>query len=373
MKIKIFLFLFLMFAKDCFSQKINYKFPNDYRGTIHLHSKLSSDSNGKFENIVKAAKNNQTDFVIMTDHWSSELFEKSKRGFFENTLFISGAEISKNEGVTLVAIPLPKYFVPENDWRKNITSLHQDGALAFASHIEFSETAQLVNADGIEMTNLHSILVDRSYAGFFWAWLQALWPKNWDLSFLFNDIHNLKRWHYLNQEKSLPAFAGNDTHDNYRLFWKIGPKLGSYDNTFKLITTHIWAEELSEKSVIEAIKKGQSYFSFEIFGNSKGFRFYATLRQVQGKQNNTEIFLPGETAYIPNQTKDKQIPITLTIQAPPHKDPKNTILKILCDGRVIKKGSGIILNFETTSPGNYYAEIWKNGKPWICSNPIKIQ
>ena len=331
----------IVFAYIAFGQ-------NDYRGVIHLHFELSHDSDGKLADILKAAEDNNVDFIVLTDHWSPELYKKPYSGFWGDILLITGAEISKNDGVTLIALPLPKDFAPENDWRKNVVSLHKKGSLALASHIEFSKTAQLVGVDGIEITNLHSILVDRSYFGFLWTWFKALYPPNWDLAYIFNDeiLKNLPRWHYLNQEIHLPAFAGNDTHDNYRLFYKLGPKLGSYNNTLKLITTHIWADELSEKSVIEAIKNGQSYFAFEIFGNTKGFKFYA-VENYDGKK-------------------------IISVQAPPHKDTKNTTLKILHDGRVVKKGTGILLNLKNPSPGNYYTEIWKNGKPWIFSNPIQI-
>lgn len=335
----------------------NYKLPNDYRGIIHLHSELSHDSAGTFADIVEAAKNNEIDFVVMTDHWSPGLYEKSRRGFVGNILFIAGTEISKNDGITLIAFPLPKDFVPENGWRKNIASLRKKGSLVLASHIEFSETAQLTGFDGIEITNLHAILIDRSYFGFMWVWFNALWPPNWNLGYLFNDIKNLPRWHYLNQGGPLPAFGGNDMHNNYRLFWKIGPKLGSYNNTFKLITTHIWASEPSEQFVKEAIKNGQSYFAFEVFGNTKGFRFYAT--------DGIEVFLPGKRICTEK--------ITFTIQAPPHENPSKTKIKILRDGKLVKEGSGILLNLEATKPGSYYTEIWKDDKPWIFSNPIKIK
>lgn len=360
MKSLFFLLLFV-FSHNSYGQGLkNFKFPNDYRGVIHLHSELSHDSNGKFEDIVKAAENNNIDFVIMTDHWSPTLYQKSKHEIFGNTLFIAGAEISKNDGITLLAVPLPENFVPENDWQKNVESLRKNGSFALASHIEFSETAKLVGVDGIEMTNLHSILVDRSYFGFVWMWIRALCSSNWNLAYLFNEktVENLPRWHYLNQTWPLPAFAGNDTHDNYRLFYKLGPKLGSYDNTFKLITTHVWAKELEEKSITEAIKNGKSYFAFEIFGNSKGFRFYGT--------NGKDVFFPGDSA----SAKEKTV---IALQSPPHKDPENTKLKILRDGKVVKEGTGILLNLETKDSGNYYGEIWKNEKPWIFSNPIKIK
>lgn len=360
MKILFFLLLFA-FSQNSYGQNLKkFKFPNDYRGVIHIHSELSHDSDGKFENIVKAAQNNQIDFVVLTDHWSPDLYKKSKRGVFEKILFIAGAEISKNEGITLLVLPLPENFIPENDWRKNIFNLRKKKSAVLASHIEFSQTPQLTSVDGIEMTNLHSILVDRTYFGFVWMWFGALFPQNWDLSFIFDSdvLKNIPRWRYLNQDLKIPAFAGNDTHDNYRQLWRLGKKLGSYNNTFKLITTHVWSENLEEKLIVEAIKNGKSYFSFEIFGNAKNFRFYGT--------NGKEVFLPGDNTSIKEKT-------TIVLQAPPHKDPKNTKLKILRDNKLIKEGAGILLTLETNVPGNYYGEIWKNNKPWIFSNPIKIK
>lgn len=361
--LRFFIFLFLMLLVwyivygRTYSQ---HQFPQDFRGIIHLHSELSHDSNGKFKDIVKAAQKNEIDFVIMTDHWSPTLYEKSKRGFFDKTLFITGAEISKNEGVTIIALPLPKDFVSKNDWRKNVVSLREKGSLALASHIEFYKTIQLSGLDGVEIINLHAHILEQSKIGLVFTYFQAILPWNWNLAYIFDEIPNLPHWHYINEKVTyLPAFGGNDTHDNYRLFYKLGPKLGSYNNTFKLITTHIWADELSEESVKEAIKKGQGYLAIEVFGRATGFKFYAV--------SNRNVTLPGGEIELDDEEK-----IILTVQAPAHENPEQTKIKIFKDRKIAKKGSGALLNLETREPGNYYAEIWKNEKPWIFSNPIKI-
>lgn len=366
----VLVFLLLIFVYIINAQELeSNKFPNDYRGIIHLHSELSRDSDGKFEDIIKAAQNNEVDFVVITDHWSKNLFEQSRSGLFGTTLIIAGAEIEKREGVSMITFPLPKDFVPSESWQKDVEILRKSGSIVLAEHIEFSETHQLMGFDGIEVINLHAHILQQNKFGLASTYFQALLPWNWNLAYIFTEIPGLKRWYYLNQEKPMPAFGGNDTHDNYRLFYLAGPKLGSYDNTFKLITTHIWADELSEKYVKEAVKKGQSYFAFEVFGNSKGFKFYASLQQVQGKQSDTEVFFPGNP--IPRGLENKKI--TIAVQAPPHKDPSKTKIKILREGKVIKEGFGILLNLENPKPGNYYAEIWRDEKPWIFSNPIEIR
>src|SRR6185503_20880264 len=40
----------------------------DYRGVIHVHSFLGGHSTGTFSELMVAAKANQLDFVIMTEH-----------------------------------------------------------------------------------------------------------------------------------------------------------------------------------------------------------------------------------------------------------------------------------------------------------------
>src|SRR6266404_7744925 len=44
----------------------------DYKGVIHVHSSLGGHSTGAFAELISAAKANQLDFVIMTEHPQAE-------------------------------------------------------------------------------------------------------------------------------------------------------------------------------------------------------------------------------------------------------------------------------------------------------------
>src|SRR6185436_2551029 len=44
----------------------------EYKGVTHVHSFLGGHSNGNFEDIIAAAKSNQLDFVVMTEHTSND-------------------------------------------------------------------------------------------------------------------------------------------------------------------------------------------------------------------------------------------------------------------------------------------------------------
>src|SRR6185295_20093333 len=43
----------------------------EYKGVLHVHSFLGGHSAGNFEEIIAAAKTNQLNFVVMTEHTSS--------------------------------------------------------------------------------------------------------------------------------------------------------------------------------------------------------------------------------------------------------------------------------------------------------------
>src|ERR1041385_5950297 len=49
-------------AKDTASEYV------DYKGVIHVHTSLGGHSSGTFSELIAAAKANDLDFVIMTEH-----------------------------------------------------------------------------------------------------------------------------------------------------------------------------------------------------------------------------------------------------------------------------------------------------------------
>src|SRR6267378_3502075 len=55
------------------SQRVNNTDGNfvEYKGVIHVHSFLGGHSTGTFEDIIAAAKSNQLNFVVMTEHTSA--------------------------------------------------------------------------------------------------------------------------------------------------------------------------------------------------------------------------------------------------------------------------------------------------------------
>src|SRR5262245_27368598 len=79
----------------------------DYKGVIHAHSFLGGHSTGNFDELISAAKANQLDFVIMTEHPQAE-FDTSAmtlNGVHAGILFVNGNEVSTASGDRLLLIP----------------------------------------------------------------------------------------------------------------------------------------------------------------------------------------------------------------------------------------------------------------------------
>src|SRR5437763_15910877 len=80
---------------------------NDYQGVIHVHSSLGGHSTGNFAELISAAKINQLDFVIMTEHPQAE-FDTSAmtlNGTHAGVLFINGNEVASANGDRLLLLP----------------------------------------------------------------------------------------------------------------------------------------------------------------------------------------------------------------------------------------------------------------------------
>src|SRR2546430_1928785 len=80
---------------------------DDYQGVIHVHSSLGGHSTGNFAELIAAAKTNQLDFVIITEHPQAD-FDTSAmtlNGTHAGVLFVNGNEGTTADGDRLVLIP----------------------------------------------------------------------------------------------------------------------------------------------------------------------------------------------------------------------------------------------------------------------------
>src|SRR6266404_2474934 len=67
----------------------------DYQGVMHVHSSLGGHSTGNFAELISAAKANQLDFVIMTEHPQADFDTAALtlKGLHGGVLFVNGNEV----------------------------------------------------------------------------------------------------------------------------------------------------------------------------------------------------------------------------------------------------------------------------------------
>ncbi|HEX5965182.1 MAG TPA: hypothetical protein VFY51_04595, partial [Pyrinomonadaceae bacterium] len=79
----------------------------EYKGVVHVHSFLGGHSSGTFQEIISAAKANDLQFVIMTEHEEKDFdtLAMTLRGMHVGVLFVNGNEMSAENGDRSLFVP----------------------------------------------------------------------------------------------------------------------------------------------------------------------------------------------------------------------------------------------------------------------------
>jgi hypothetical protein len=351
----------------------------DYKGVIHVHSFLGGHSTGTFTELIAAAKANQLDFVIMTEH-PQPGFDTSGmtlNGLHDGVLFVNGNEVSTANGDRLLLIPGAANAASASG-RSTQEIIDEQRAsnngLSIAAYPSESENWQQTTANGIEVYNLFSNAreINRVVTFFDGLWSYGSYSDLMFANFFSRPSENMKRWDKaLTNNQAWVAIAGNDAHSNVGLSlndssgkqW-LGVKLDPYGRSFRVVRTHVLIRKdqpLTRASLLEAMALGHCYISFDIFGDAAGFRFAAQ------DQDNPESFstIMGNWTPATGQTR-------LRASA-----PLNCRFVLYRDGEPIDQKVGSIVEFTVDPPGRYRVEAYLDslpapgqGKPWIISNPI---
>jgi len=348
----------------------------DYAGVIHVHSSLGGHSNGNFAELIAAAKANQLNFVIMTEHPQQDFDTAAMTlsGVHAGVLFINGNEVATSDGDRLLLIPGP-VDAGSNGKQKTQEVIDQQraaGGLSFAAYPTDSQNWQSTSVDGVEVYNLftNSRQINPVVMFFDGLWSYGRYPELMFANFFGRPNENLKRWDaaIVSTGRRLVATAGNDAHSNIGVSLNdasgkqlLGVKLDPYERSFRTVRTHVLIKkdkELSRESLLEAISQGHCYVSFDLFGDAKGFTFKAV--GAQPKIMGDEIVHTQE----------------LSLQAGA---PLNCRFVLLKNGDMVDQKSGTTADFEISAFGSYRVEVYVDslpapvkGQPWIISNPIYV-
>ena len=349
----------------------------DYQGVIHVHSSLGGHSTGNFAELISAAKANQLDFVIMTEHPQQDFDTAAMTlsGVHAGVLFINGNEVSTSDGDRLLLIPgaANEGSGGAQKTQEVVEKQRAAGGLAFAAYPTDSQTWQSNSVDGVEVYNLftNTRRINPVVMFFDGLWSYGRYPELMFANFFARPTENLKRWDDAISagNRKLVGIAGNDAHSNVGVSVNdaagkqlLGIKLDPYERSFRTVRTHVLIKKdkgLNRESLLEAIALGHCYLSFDLFGDAKGFSFAAT----------------GAEPKIQGDEIDLVSGLSLKAGA-----PLNTRFVLLKDGNVIDQKSGATADFPISAPGVYRVEAYLDslpapvtGQPWIISNPIYVR
>ena len=350
-----------------------------YAGAIHVHSNRS-DGSGVAESIAYAAQTADVQFVIMADHSvSSEA--RSDNGYYDSVLVMAGCEVNLEEGHFL--------YIPHPD------STFQDYSTYILKHLyDFEEDALIIGAHPdlkkkpIDKSTLQKInTLEAVNADVYWRESSVLNLAQAFIMYPFSDAslnllyfypeYTLKLWNEIQQEldNNYVIIGSTDAHAKIKLNSSRYIPFPSYERTFKMIQTSVVLQEPmsgeysnDSRLIFNALKKGNSFISFENLGDSEGFLYYAKVDSTK--------YLPGDTIIRQDSAPEIGI-VSLQVQVPLD---KNVRIYLKTPTRTIAMHDGSKSEFNIFENDKYYIEVYQlrpeliSGKLreelWIISNAI---
>lgn len=336
----------------------------DIRACLHFHSFHSHDSKGTQEEIIAGAKKNSIKAIFMSEH-PSDKEDVIANGFYgvkDGVMFFPGIESNQ-----FLVFPKTKK-VPDRSVSQQelINAVHKDGGMIFIAHPEEQEDWSLQNLTGMEIYNSHADIkeevggkdIAKAFTGKTLRALFKAFPAYPQLAFaaIFDaPADNLKRWDELGKTQKIVGIAANDSHQNVKI---LTLQVDPYPVSMHHVNTHILTKKFDEKNVLENLKAGHVYVSFDWIADPTGFVFMAK----QGKKN---FMMGDELKFLKGIKLTGAVPL------------KNASLRIIKDNVMVHEQTGNTVEYEVKENGVYRLEahvtLAGHVFPWIYSNPVYVR
>ncbi|GBD08495.1 hypothetical protein HRbin22_00735 [Candidatus Thermoflexus japonica] len=341
---------------------------------LHSHTRFS-DGAGFHRDVVAAAARAGLDVVGVTDHnvWVGGL-----QGYYDRVLLLVGEEVhdpcrQPQVNHALILGAGQELAMEAASPQALIDAARERGALVFLAHpVEFSprwlrdrlgEPALpwvdrgVTGFTGLELWNTMSEFKARLRTPLH-ALYYALFPQR----FLRGPFPEAIRWWEQLWLSEIPAVAigGADAHGHA---YALGPwrrVLFPYEWLFRAVNTHILVDRPLQRRpeadwlrIRDALQAGRAWIANDLLGSSRGFRFEAysghrratmggTLRRAGAVHMEATVPFPGE-------------------------------IRLIRFGKgVVARSRGRRLQHLTVEPGIYRVEVYRGGRLWILTNPIRV-
>ncbi len=351
----------------------------EFVGVSHVHSFLGGHSAGTFQEIVAAAKSNQLDFVLMTEHPAAEFSSAAMtlQGEHDSVLFVNGNEVSSSNGDRILLFPGDERAHSDQGLTVNEILSRRTSALAIVAYPDEFKSWEANGYQGIEIYNVYTNArqINPLIMFFDGLWSYRSYPDLLFARFYERPDAGLHRWdeETARRGRRLVATSGNDAHANIGFSLQdrsgntlLGMKLDPYERSFRLVRLHVLLpsalnQPLTQESVLAALKNGNCFIGYDVFGDTTGFRFSAT--------DANEQRLMGDEITLENEVKlEVKLPVAGRI-------------KLLKNGTVVRdEHNAERLELYVRERGVYRVEVYLSQlpepaglQPWIIPNPIYVR
>jgi hypothetical protein len=341
----------------------------DYRGVIHCHSTYS-DGTGDMEEIGKAANDAGVDFVMMTDHDQMKPVEDGQEKWNGSSLIICGTEITPDKNHYIVFgdkklkdVDKLRALKPQ----EVIDAVNAQGWFGFIAHPDHTGTQKF----GIPSYKWEDWGVSHFTGMGLWD-LMTDWQSQLDREDVtmevyteFEDwlsgprIETLKRWDQLNAKGKVVGIGEIDNHKYKKDYNGTMLEIFPYETAFKTVTNHILLDKpldkdykKAKKQVLEAVKHGALYVSFDWWDDPTEFSFEI--------DNGKKIAGMGDTIELGEKTE-----LVASF-------PQEALLNVYKNGESIHEEEADEILVDLTEPGSYRVEAMRNDIVWILSNNIYV-
>jgi hypothetical protein len=320
----------------------------DYRGIVDLRT-----ANTKMDQsaVADLAKTTQIDFIILADRAKPGASSYGIGGFTSDILFIPGASFPVDQGQIIAVDPREPIdpSIPSSDL---VAAIHDKGGVALAAApAQFKSAGDYALADGIEVYNQRDSWLSQNQSTLYWramfrstdTFLLDLVPRPDD---------NLAIYDKLASGGRVALVAGMGPPDNLAV---AGSTVGTLQQLFLFYTTHLLSPERSIDPMVDALRRGHAYVSFDILGYVGQFAFFA-------RDGDTKTMMGDEVHTSPTLKLEAELP-----------DKAEKIVLLRDGDQVASADNSENLEFAPTDPGTYRIEAYRKGHIWILSNPVYVR
>lgn len=347
---------------------------HELTGVIHCHSTYS-DGTGTVPEIAAAARENDLDYLLLTDHDTLAAARNGEEGWHGSVLLLAGTEVSPYRRNHYLAFGLSEPIDHEGMTPAQIVaSVNDAGGFGFPAH-PFSRGSERFRRGGQGMP--WEDLEADGYTGI------ELWSFVTDTAERVNSIRdllsfviapqrfldhpprrNLDEWDRLCRRRRCVALGGADAHQiGIRVANRVPLRLMAYKRSFRHLRTHLLVEEplrheldADRTAVFEALRAGHAFLAVDSVAPARGFRFWA--------DGGGRALSMGDEAGAGEWTLRVRLPAAARV-------------RLMRGGTEVATTNGTSLEHRAEGSAVYRVEAYRESRgrerTWVLSNPIYLR